>query len=302
MTRAIFMLQYKITIITEVLNERDGTHTKPPQFAKDIGQKYSSLKSAWRRKRLSPDLELAIAAAADFDPDDRSWYDPSRTKDEDNAGRIDDGDSFRRMLRKKHGLTGADSRRLVDDGAKLLDPDMADFNLSDAGQASSPGIPANIFMSLSMNPRFIADKLAFGFKGVRLALVLEKPGDARFCDQLGGEAPAPLGTAVVRSKGNHHRPIFEITANEGAHVLAGEFETKDAPLCAVTGMSIEDTVKAELSVNVFDGSLVRIDGNELPSKNKEQVIKQLMKKRLNPDSEGTGRVVVGIQRVTMVRV
>jgi hypothetical protein len=152
-----------------------------------------------------------------------------------------------------------------------------------------------------MNPRYIANQLAFGFRGIRLSLVLENPNEARFCDQLGGGAPVALGTATLQSKGNHHRPVFEIKAAETAHILVGEFDTKDAPLCAITGMAIEDVMKAELSVNVYDGSLVRTDGEDLPSKNKEQVIKHLMKMRLNPDSEGTGRVVIGTQRVAMVR-
>ncbi len=300
-TRVIFMLQQKVKIIIDVLNERDGGSLTTPEFTRRYKLNYNSLRSAWTRKRLSVDIEEALCDVAGFDRGDKTWYDPSRTDDEDLSNRTDDCPSFRRMLRLKNNLSGSDSRRLIDDKPVLSNAHMANFSVSDAGQSSSPDTPANVLLSLSMSPTYLADGLAFGFKSVKLELIPRNDSAVRFLDRSGVGTPARLGRGTVSSKGTEHWPAFVITAADEDHVLDGEFSTTDAPLCSVLGMSVDESMTAKLLVNPYDRTLVSTDGNPLPSKNKEQVVKRLMEKRLDPESDAGDRLVIGTQKITMVR-
>lgn len=301
--RQIFKLERKISIIAEVMGEREGRNFSRKAFAEWADLNYDSLKSSWSRGTISPDLEIKLAVAANFDRNAIPWYDSERGghSTSRSTNRKDDVDEFRRYLRTRNGLGGSDKRRLADHRPDLMDEHLANFALDDGGQSTHPDFPAYLFLDLTLSPSYIAEGLAYGFQEVRVSLSLGVNSLGRFIDRMGQDGAIVLGNGIIHGGGTRHRPTFEISTPSSEAILNGQYVTKDQPLCKVENVFIDDVISAELAVNVYSGKILSADGTDLPSENKKAVVSLLMANRLNKAEGAPGWAVVAQQRLMVVK-
>jgi len=77
--------------------------------------------------------------------------------------------------------------------------------------------------------------------------------------------------------------------------------TTDTPLCDISQLSVGSTIKATLSAQLRDGSLTRIDGQEMPSAAKRAIIESLLVKTLDSNAQKRGRLTLSNQLLKAVR-
>jgi hypothetical protein len=208
--KEIFNLHRKIHIIAEVLHELERLKRppSPKEFATHAGIDYNALKAAWREKRISTDLERQIAEAAEFSVSDPTWIDNdvSATARSASNGRSsamrDTPDNFRDMLRRRHGLL--ENVQIVADHPKLLDSNLLIFSVAGSGQGSVINRPTPLFFSILLEPGYSPPGFIYGFRRVRLRLILKDETSIRIKDRLGVGSPVEIGGALLSVRGDEH--------------------------------------------------------------------------------------------------
>lgn len=301
----IHALERKVRAIAETLHEIARIpHPSRRSFAAYAKINYDSLKAAWNSGRLSSDLQEKISTAAGFDHLDPAWADQSvppndRSKPDGPTypGR-DTVESFRSMLRHRHGLVG-EVVRVVDRRPVLLDSNLLTFTLEDSGQGSRLDEAAALFLTLVLEPGYDSNGLVYGFRRVRFRLKFADKSEIRILNRLASGTVIKLGTANLIARGDAHNSEWFLQTDASA--LHGEFRTQEQPLCSLLGFKIEEQFEAEVSVRLMDGSLVNQDGSELSSPNKTRIIEILSAKKLAGVADSHGWLSLGLQKLTVSR-
>jgi hypothetical protein len=300
-------LEMKVRIMAETLCEAGTINSGSRRhFASFAGVDYDTLKAAWRSGRLSNELNEKLALAAGFDSTDPCWIDenvdPMQRSSTDGAsypGR-DTVAAFRSMLRRRRDLPGAGTFvRITNERPQLLVTNLAAFSVEDSGQGAVLGDPAPLFFSIVVEPGYYPKGVQYGFKRMRLRLVLDARSRARILKRLAEDVKVEINGAVLEVRGSAHFPEWFLHVQTA--VLDGEYSSRQDPLCVLAGAEVGEEFRAEMAVRPMDGTLVAIDGAPLPDPQKRRIIELLCAKQLQGSSDSQGWISLGLQRLSIVR-
>ena len=307
--KAIHALEPKIRIMAEVMKELGRIEELSiPEFAHSASIDYNALKAMWSadKLRLSSKMEAKLAKTAGFDVSDPAWVDHSvsaTVRAQGDGPRYPGSDTaaaFRARLREIHNLPGADVRVRVEDGRpQLLDQNLASFSVTDSGQASLLGEPAPMFFSLVMEPGFLPNGLAYGFRRVRLRLAFAGESNTQVISAHDPLAAIEIKDAIVEFRGDKHHPEWFIHVERS--VLKGQYVTTSDPFCSLNNLKLGEEFGADISVQSLDGSLIALDGTNLPPTNKQRILEILAAKKLRGTVNSHGWISLGVQRLRLIR-
>jgi hypothetical protein len=181
----------------------------------------------------------------------------------------------------------------------MLDSHIASISLSDAGQGAVGDQPIVALLQVDLSPSFDPSGYSYGFKRVRIRLLLEADVGLEIRERLGRSAPVQLAAARLTARGTDTDPIWELTVDTG--ILNGEFSTKEQHLFRLINGHIGMEFDVELSAQLYDGSLARSDGTSPKRRVREVIIERLLAKRIGSAPNAHGWLELGKQKLRIVR-
>lgn len=305
--KEVHALEKKIRIMAETLCEVGKINSVSRRnFANFAGIDYDTLKAAWASGRLSTELNERLADAAGFDTAHPTWIDENveplarSSPDGPSYPGRDTAVAFRSMLRRCHDLAGTGTLvRIADERPQLIDSNLATFCVEDSGQGAALGEPAPLFFSAVLEPGYYPKGIGYGFKRIRLRLVFDERSQTRIKERLGQAKTIEINGARLDVRGSEHHPEWLLHVRDS--ILQGQYDTKEDPLCSLSGLEIGEEFHAEISVRPMDGTLVAIDGAPLPDVPKRRIIELLCAKKLPASLDTQGWISLGLQRLRIVR-
>jgi hypothetical protein len=245
---------------------------------------------------IPPSVATVLGECCRFDIDDCAWNDrlvaPEQKGPPNYQGR-DTALAFRRYLRSLCKLELQPALLLKSLSIETLDPNLASFALSDLGQETQFDQSLCVFLQLDMTPGWAPSGYAYAFRKVRIRLIVDDDGGVDIRKRLGYPTAINIANAILQARGTVYEPFWELFIDDG--VLEGEYSTRDQHLFEILRASQGLGFAAELSFQLFDGSLLRADNKPLVSRAKETIIERLMAKRITTDTPDQGWLVLGRQ-------
>ena len=262
------------------------------------------VEAACASNHADPELEQALSRACGFDTRDPAWRDPTipvenRHAPLTNYRRRDTPANFRRHLHTVLNLGLGPSLVMKSSRVDMLDAKVASFALSDLGQETQADQPLSVFLEVDVSPVWGPAEYAYAIKKVYLRLVMDADSGIEIHKRLGLDGVATLSNkASLEARGTALGYYWELYVEEG--VLNGEYSTREQQLFELLRAQQGMTFQAELSFQLYDGSLVRPDSKPLQKRSRDAIIERLMAKRTGHDVDASGWIVLGQQTLRIV--
>jgi len=217
-------------------------------------------------------LDKLISVVA-FDPSDPSWIDPAFDERDRlayfNAIRTrpawkgrDTPDLFKSMLRRRHGLGGAEGVRVTSLSPEFYNRRLLSFELEPATNGVEDGDAPLPFLLSLIAGRGVVDledssTLIFRLRRVYLQLVFG-PGQAMFTSTAAAATTrVELRNAVLKHRGLRQSPGWALEAVDVLHDL---YVTSEPALCSIAGARPGDKFEAEVFVDCSETDSITLDG------------------------------------------
>jgi len=291
-------LKEKIDFLCRLAGDDQGTaKLKQESFAAYCTIKLHRLKECLKsdNRRMSRDLQTAIADRLGFSIDEPVWFDRHAAPD---AVRRDGAEAFEQMMRRRR--SSALPLRFKPSAAKLLNGNLASFEVTDAKLqgASEDGI---LVFFEGYFETGVDNKDVYGFSRVRLAFNLGEDHESFADARLGKPDDVCLGDAKLICHGPPSHPQWYLEADKGA--LSGPYITGDDPLFELKHAVIDQEIVVRLSVQLRDDN-INVETNGKPGGKcaKTRVLNRLRAKRhaqAEPDTDGW--LDLGVQHILIVK-
>ena len=290
-------LKEKVNFLSRLAGEDAGKKPLTRRaFALHCGIEVAALEECLkdRVRRMSLDLQKAIAAKFGFSVDDPAWFDRHAAI---GAVRRDGIQAFEPMMRRLRA--GAIPLRFSPQPPTLTNRNLAMFDISDQKLQAGAGLGILVFFEGYFKTG-IDNKDVYGFSRVRLVFDLDDRHGSIAVARLGFSEDARLGDAELTCDGTEHHPEWMLAATTGA--LSGRYITDETPLFELKQGTLDQEVVARLMVQLRDDDIhVETNGKSGSSCAKARVLNRLRAMRqaqTEPDADGW--LELGVQRLPIV--
>jgi hypothetical protein len=301
-SRYVYKLDKKISSCIDVLHEAEElANSTKSDFYKRLGGKPTTWSSAFRKHRLTEQLEHTLSKVCRFDLHP-FWIDANKSDDERRLGGAnytgrDTPAAFLRMLRGAWNLPVDPGLALESKQPKTTDALFASFTLLDTGQTSSTDSAMLAFLEVDIGlfqheDDATGELLTYGFNKVILQLVLGD--DTKIVNRLA--TADDLDGATLCMRGTSRDPRWELIISDG--LLNRLYFTK-TPLFEVVDPEEGQSFKACLKASVNDGSLRRADGARPFGIEKQRLLELFMARGFGINKKGF--ITLGVQQITIVK-
>jgi hypothetical protein len=305
----VYQLPRKIDVLAEAMAELEKIEkASRPALAENAGIQYRTLQSAISSERVTTEVRDKLAAFCEIDLDHPTWIDKEQSSDARRAGGsryegADTADNFRSYVRTTIGLRADPERLLKVTHSQMLNSHIATISVSDAGQAVVGNEPIAMFLQIDLSPSYDPSGYGYGFKKVRIRVLMENAA-FEIRDRLGREGRVQLSKAWLTARGTDNDPFWELAVDDGIPgILSGECSTTEQHLCRLFNGQIGAEFRVELSAQLYDGSLTRIDGVKPEPRVREAIVERLLAKRIGDNDKPIdhGWLTLGMQTLRIVK-
>ncbi len=203
------------------------------------------------------------------------------------------------MVREKLGLARMVTTRIKGKIPQVIDYNLATFSIS-GGQEAKEGAKHEIVLEAVFGSGIEKNGIEYGFRRVRLRLRVNPQCEAELGNRLG------LGLAFEGSgwrltcAGHAHESFWTIESAKPDSLLIGEVATREACLCDVAELEIDDEIEAELAIRPLDGSIAQMDGKPIANTALRRILERLEAEKLG-SADSQGWITLGKQTLSLVR-
>lgn len=188
------------------------------------------------------------------------------------------------------------SWHLVPHKKTSVDEKYNNFNLDAMGQPARVGEPIEVYLDITSEPQYTAAGYAFGFKSVRVKTSINSNVDCEIGYNLEYQTHQQVGkSAIVQLLGGRTSGTMKVSSIDGLP-LSQTICCYQKHFFTLRPYDERYEFSAEMWTNLHDGSLVRPNGEPLPSREKEVVILSLLVRAIVKNPENNGDYVLSEQR------